>query len=75
MSQPPDPHTALAMCRYGLAYGDRVALTKAAQQYAALSSRHPNEELYRKGRNAARRALIRLQAPPSSAPAASRPGR
>jgi len=71
----PNPHTALAMYRYGLAYGDRVALTKAAQQYAALSERHPNEGLYRKGLNAARRALVRLQAPPSSAPAASRPGR
>jgi len=71
----PSPHTALAMYRYGLAYGDRLALTKAAQQYAALSKHHPNESLYRNGQNAARRALARLEAPPSSAPAASRPGR
>ncbi len=70
----PNLHLAQALARYGHACGDRSAYVRAAEQYAALSRRHPEEDRYRRGLTAVKRHLARLDVPPSSGPSVSQPG-
>jgi len=70
----PNLYLAQALARYGHACSDRAAFVRGAEQYAALSRRHPEEDRYRSGLSAVKRRLARLDGPPSSGPSASRPG-
>lgn len=63
----PEPYLAQALLRYGRAYRDRDALTRAYRLYGELVRLHPNQERFRNALSVAARLRNRPASTPSPA--------